>query len=205
VYRYFWSIGKRKRDGESDEEQESNGDSDEATDGESKRKRARRGHPWKTFMDLESLSLSPAVEEHLNKRGTDATLFLQDPYKLEYGMESPAVNSLGDAFAISYVYMVDLETRSTMDTVRWCFQLLAFADIVKLIRPTATGARVGRLMEQDVVLVFEAIFAGDNERINGALENFKDWSKWGSKINHICERFGVGCIFFLAAYLTRNL
>lgn len=209
LYRHFWSFDSKKRgrqstgDEDGDEDEESDGGADKEPRPRPKRQRADRNHPWKTFMDLQSLPLPVDIQQHLQENGTDPLCFLEDPHSLAHKIK--LARTTGDAISDYYTFMIHLGSRAVMDATRWCFQLIAFYDMVKEISPESSGSRVGTRMKQEIVPVFENMFRNDQAKIDEALKNLQEWSNWGYRINHLCETFGTGCVFFLAKYLTANL
>lgn len=87
-----------------------------------------------------------------------------------------SVQSAGDVIAASYTFMCDLKSRGELDQIRWCYQLVAFHDMVKVCTPKATGKVIGVHMKTDIVAVFNTMFAGEQIKIDEALENFAAWS-----------------------------
>jgi len=155
------------------------------------------------LVNLTSLGLAPAIQELLNDEDVEPTAFLTDGQILTNEMD--AEDTMGDAFRLYYQYAADLERRTGMDPARWCFTMIMFYDLIKLIRPTGTGARVGSLMREDAIPFLEQAFHGDVARVGTAFEKLNEWSQIGSKLNVFCDEFGIGCVFFLAGKLTKSL
>lgn len=92
-------------------------------------------NPWKRFLRIATIDLSPVVREHLRECGTDAKLFVNDQSLLTMNT-SRGNESAGNALLASYRYTPRLERRQTKDSVRWRFNMLMYYDMAKSVRPT---------------------------------------------------------------------
>lgn len=133
-------------------------------------------HPWAPFMRLQGVALPPAVGKHLEKKGTDAVTFLSDHKSLMHKIDQFGSEAIADAFVACYKYTVDLETRQTTDHFRWCFSMLMYFDLVRLIRPHGSG-KVGPLMLQDIENVLGPVLEELGIDKKQALEQIRQWSQ----------------------------
>ena len=160
-------------------------------------------HPWQRVLRLTSLSLDPALQQHLTKYGPDPAKFLNDDGLFKYQVTDLSRESRSDAFIACYRYTEGLETRQAKDRVRWCFAMLMYYDLFQIIKPGR--GRIGHLMVSDVLTHFGPILGPSTVTPEKALEQVNDWVLRGKKLNHICKQFGPGCLFFLGDVLTSNL
>ena len=192
------------------EDPEASEDQDSGEEGGSRKKRKRSGtgskkrHPWEVFMRLEEVRLLPQIEKHLRKNGTDPIRFLADDKILSHRISEFGSDKIKDALAACYQYTTQLEDRQNTDNVRWCFSMLMFFDLVKLIRPKGSG-KVGSSMMGELDNRFGSMWEQAHITKKEALENIDKWSLLGAKVDGLCAEFGVGCLFFLGNLLTRCL
>ena len=153
---------------------------------------------------MQSLEADPRHLDHLQRYGPDPAGFVNDQSRLT---SQPLVfksGEVGDAFVVRYRYTLELEARRTKDNVRWCFTMLMYYDLVRLIRPQSTG-RVGQLMFNDISDFLRPLTKTPWLEEQHAFEQLNEWSRCGRKLNVLCRIFGEGCLFFLAERLSRDL
>ena len=185
-------------------------------DGRARRRRARSPeqqprvsqdpprNPWNPVMRIVNLGLSSETCEMLSALRDEPHRFLEDRHFLEHEanrfQDSPA-----DAFLSHYNYALVLQQRRAVDGIRWLFVLLLFFDIVKEIRPDASGRRIGHLQAQEVEDFLGPVLEHAPMELAKVTENMDNWSKMGRRLNVLCERFGEGCLFYLSHVLSDNL
>lgn len=160
-------------------------------------------NPWGRFLILKSLYLPPVFHHHVQEHGADPGLFFTDKGSLrrtitDSGDESDAV---GDAFVSRYKYTIELADRRTTDNWRWCFVMLMYYDLVKLIKPGGSG-RVGRLMYKEIMDFLDPLLGTTSIKPNVAFRQLGEWSLQGSRLDVICTQFGDGSLFFLDSQLS---
>lgn len=161
-------------------------------------------HPWGPFLKRKTLELAPVYVRHLRKHGTDAIRFLNDGCSLQHRIAHYDHRTVGDAFLSCYQYTQRLEARQTMDRVRWCFTMLMYFDLVKIIRPHGS-ARVGCLMLEDIKSFLGPVLSQTTLSADLALQQLNEWSRCGYKLSLLCAEFGPGSLFFLQSLLSRDL
>ena len=171
-------------------------------------KRPRSGtiprHPWGPFLKRKTLELAHVYVQHLQKHGTDAIRFLNDGYSLQHRIAHYDHSTVGDAFLSCYQYTRQLDSRQTMDRVRWCFTMLMYFDLVKITRPHGS-ARVGCLMLEDIKSFLGPVLGHTTLSADLALQQLNEWSRCGYKLSLLCSEFGPGSLFFLQSLLSRDL
>ena len=173
-----------------------------------KRKAAGTGskkprHPWGAFMRLQEVTLPVTVEKYLRK-GTDPMQFLADAKIMNHQIGTFGHEAVADAFVACYKYNLHLETRRSMDHFRWCFTMLMYFDMVRLIRPDGSG-KVGFMMLQELEAVLGPVLEQIGVDKQQALERIDQWSLHGAKLGQLCDEFGAGCLFYLGDQLSANL
>ena len=197
-------INDQSTQGERDDKEE-----EEEEEDSPKRKRKRGTgqkkprHPWGVFIRLEDITLPSEVQKYLRKT-TDPIKFLADEKPLENKIDQFGGETVADAFVACYKYTLQLETRRSTDQFRWCFTMLMYFDMVRLIRPEGSG-KVGPMMLQELEAVLGPILEQLHVNKQQALQRIDKWSLYGAKLSQLCDEFGAGCIFFLGDYLSANL
>lgn len=199
--------GSDKEDNDSDEEDngsdEDNVDSDHNGDPPKSRKSAKKPrHPWAPFMRMKSVVLAYSIEHHLKRYGPDAENFLSDNGLLKHKIFECAEDTISDKFMACYEYTLQLAARRSKDNIRWCFTMLMYFDLVKVVKPKSSGKKVGHLMLKDITR-----FLGSESSIDPKLahRNMTKWAGFGRKLDLLCITFGPGCIFYLIDLLSTNL
>lgn len=190
-----------------DEEDHGAGDGDGEARNPRKRKRVRgnaKRHPWRGFLNLRSLALPPAFQQHLDEHGSDPIKFLTHDNPLGNDMTQCTSDALGDAFMARYYYTLDPESRRAKDGVRWCYTMLMYYDLVKLIKPNGSG-RVGCLMLKEVRRFLGPLLGPTTLTADAACKQINKWSRIGRKLDQFCAEFGEGCLFYLEELLSRDL
>lgn len=168
-----------------------------------KRKRSAAS-PMRRLAKLSSPSLTLSVEQMIDTG--DIERFFNAEISLFDGIRETQIGeTLGDVFRSRCRYVSDLEGRAGRDNARWCFAMLMFFDLVKLIKPNATGSRMGELMRRDAVPFLEEVFDRNRAMISEAQVKLERWSRTGKKLNQLCHEFGPGSLFFLSEHLSRDL
>lgn len=188
----------------SDDEEELGEDVDTDVETPKKRKKPSPRHPWQRFLNMESLVLPPAIEQHLRRHGTDPERFLNDEGLLRNNITNFSRETVGDAFIACYQYTLHLDKRRTQDSSRWHFTMLLYYDLVKLIRPNGSG-RVGYLIREDLVKFLGSVHGPKTIQVDVALAQLNEWSRHGMKLNMLCTKFGDGCLFYLNELLSADL
>ena len=192
------------------DEQHTQRDQDDEEEEETPQRKRKRGtgqrkprHPWAVFMRLKDVTLPLEVQKFLRKT-TDPIKFLSDEKILENKIDQFGSETVADAFVACYKYTLQLETRRSTDQFRWCFTMLMYFDMVRLIRPEGSG-KVGPMMLQELETVLGPILEQLHVDKQQALQRIDKWSLYGAKLSQLCDVFGEGCLFFLGAYLSENL
>ncbi|CAD6580006.1 MAG: hypothetical protein ASARMPREDX12_009434 [Alectoria sarmentosa] len=137
-------------------------------------------NPWGRFLILKSLYIPPVSHHHVQEHGADPGLFFTDNGSLrrtitDFGDESDAV---GDAFVSRYKYTIELADRRTTDNWRWCFVMLTYYGLIKLIKPDGSG-RVGRLMYKEIMDFLDPLLGMRSIKPNVAFRQLREWSLEG--------------------------
>ena len=78
--------------------------------------------------------------------------------------------------------------------------MLTFSDLIKFIRPDRS-ARVGHLIFEKFNKLFGPVLRSMEDAPNIALNKLNEWSKIGSKLNHMClELDALDFIFYLKSF-----
>lgn len=201
--------GERGEEREEEEEEEAEGEGGEdPPPPEKKRKRTGTGskkprHPWGAFIRLNEVTLPPAVEKYLRK-GVDPISFLADAKIMDHKIGQFGGEAVADAFVACYKYTLHLETRRSIDQFRWCFTMLMYFDMVRLIRLDGSG-KVGPMMLQELETILGPVLEQIGVDKQQALERIDKWSLHGAKLSQLCDEFGAGCLFYLGDQLSVNL
>ena len=84
--------------------------------------------------------------------------------------------------------------------------MLAYYDLVKLVRPQGSGRRVGHVMLKELGSFLEPVLGSKSPiQIDVAARQLSEWSVHGSKLELLCAEFGPGCLFFLGDLLSPDL
>jgi hypothetical protein len=162
-------------------------------------------HPWQAFLNLTSVELPLTITIHIRKHGTDPKIFLNDDMGLVHRIAEFGAITAGDAYMACCSYTLRLDNRRTKDNIRWCFAMLGFFDILKLIRPIGSG-RVGQVMAPDIVRFLGPVLGKSGRTPEEDLRQLKEWCRYGSKLDKLCaELGGSGFLFFLDKQLSRDL
>ena len=196
--------GSDKEDNDSDEEMnDSDKDNDDSGDSPKPRKPTKTSrHPWAPFMRLKKVVLAYSIEHHLRQYGPDAEKFLSDDDLLKHKIFECAEDAVSDKFMAYYEYTLQLAARRSKDGIRWCFSMLMYFDLVKVVKPKSSGKKVGRLMLKDIIK-----FLGESSTLDPkmAYKNMNKWAGFGRKLDLLCTTFGPGCIFYLVDFFSTNL
>ena len=171
-------------------------------------KRPNRGdeanNPWASFMRM-SFDLSLEYHDFYHRFGDDGARFLTDTVDLalqtyssgdtKYALEQALIDFLR--------YTVHLKSRDARDKIRRLFCLLFFFDLACLVGAGPSG-QIGCLQE-GALMKFVRKDVLMNMCPELPMDRMSKWSLQGGKLNILCERFGTGCLFFLAEHLTGNL
>jgi hypothetical protein len=112
---------------------------------------------------------------------------------------------LGDALMARYQYTKEGYRQREKNRFQLAFTNLFYFDLVRLIRPQASG-RVGHIMHAQI-RDFVAPIVGPNSAVQPdvAAKEINKWSLIGAKLNVLCAEFGPGCLFFLGDMLSPDL
>ena len=144
------------------------------------------------------------MQRHLRQHGTSPSKFQNDNDFLRNRVTEFGSETVGDAFMACYQYTLRLESRRSMDSLRWCFTMLMYFDLVKLIKPDGSG-RVGHLMRQEVIRFLGPVLEPAAIKPDVALKQLNEWSRCGMKVDLLCTAFDPGCLFFLEDLLSQDL
>lgn len=163
--------------------------------------------PWKRILNLDYLELPRSIEEHLEEHGTDAAVFLTDAEILHHKMiDFHDDENQADVFLASWRYTEALIAQGNKNTSRWCFMMLMYYDLVRIINPSGTDkGRVGYLMLPDILTRLGAPIEDGRLDLSEVLLRINEWSLYGSKLNALCSEFGPGCFFYLNNHLSEDL
>ena len=162
-------------------------------------------HPWQPFLNLESPTIPAEIKLFLSESHGDPTAFLTSELSLAEGMTDVAHARTDDVFLSYYQFTLRLAERQAVDNLRWCFAMLMYYDLAKLLRKDGTG-RVGKLMLAEVEIFLELILERQiGIKSEDVWSNLNAWSLCGKKLNYICSKLGHGCLFFIAVLLTKHL
>ena len=194
----------------SDEQVTQREDEDEEDDSPKRKRKRGTGsrkprHPWGVFIRLKDVdvTLPSEVQKYLRKT-TDPIKFLADEKTLENKIDQFGAETVADAFVACYKYTLQLEMRRSTDHFRWCFTMLIYFDIIRLLRPEGSG-KVGPMMLQELEVVLEPILKQLHVDKQQALQRINKWSLYGAKLSQLCDEFGAECLFFLGDFLSENL
>ncbi|KAH0353180.1 hypothetical protein KCU81_g1791, partial [Aureobasidium melanogenum] len=166
-----------------------------------KRKARDVRNPWRRVLNLKQLSLEPSIARFLAEP-TDARDFLSDKDRLVYSLEGDE-RDCSNTLMVCYEFAQELQRREGVDRIRLLFINLFFHDMMLCIRPEATGKRVGHLMKDDAAELLKN-FDGLQVDLDEFRKNVNDWAKCGRKLNHMCQLFGDGCLFYFTEVFTQN-
>ena len=159
-------------------------------------------HPWAPFMRLKSVELAYSIRYHLRTHGSDAERFLSDTKLLKHEVFDPT-GTVSDKFMACYQYTMQLAARRSKDNIRWCFTMLMYFDLVKVVKPKSSGKKIGCLMLKDITRFLGSESASIDPRV--AHKQLNKWAACGRKLDLLCSTFGPGCIFYLVDLLSTNL
>lgn len=163
-------------------------------------------HPWQRILNITFLNLPHSVLTHVLTHGTSARDFLAEQRPLVNNMSDYDGQTVGDAFMACYRYTIDLEARMSSDKIKWCFSMLMFFDLSRLIRPNGAGnGRWGNLMVEEVAAFLGPVLGPDTVTANDAKKQINRWSTYGRKLDLFCQTFTPGSLFFLAEHLSADL
>ncbi|KAG9526326.1 hypothetical protein KCV07_g857, partial [Aureobasidium melanogenum] len=167
--------------------------------------KARRGpktrNPWQRVLNLQRLSLPPAIASLLQENG-DPRDFLNDKERLVYLTDDQEQDS-GSALMVCYEFAQELQRREGVDRIRLLFIDLFFHDMIRCLFPEATGKKMGHLMKEDAAMLL-AGWEGLDVDIEELRNTMNDWSKCGRKLDWLCRKFGEGCLFYISDDLSQN-
>ncbi len=172
--------------------------------GPKKRRRGTPRHPWRPIIQMRSLCLPERYRVHLEANGTDPLCFINDNEVLQNAVVDYGESDVGDAFMACYNYALQLVRRRATDRIRWFFTMIMFFDLVRLIRPHGSG-RVGRLMMQEIVGFLGPLIDAGEIEAEVTLAQINEWQLCGSKLDHLCRKFGPGSLFYLEDQLSPDL
>lgn len=150
-------------------------------------------HPWDGVLRIDSLTLAPAIQQHLAAYGTDPAPFLED-LQVEWNM---SFVSYEDNFKGNYEWTEALEWCMTRDRLRWYFASLMYFDICTLLKPRRScqvDANMVDRMREMLHITNDIGIPPDEIRMR-----FNKWACYGRKFDFICREFGPGSLFFLHA------
>ena len=202
--------GDRESDHESEEEEEDEdegGDEDSTSGPRGRRPKpgksgSKTRHPWAPFMRLRSVELAYPIQHHLRTHGPDAEKFLSDSKLLTHEIFDPQ-GTVSDKFMACYQYTLQLTARRSKDNIRWCFTMLMYFDLVKVVKPNSSGRKVGYLMLKDITRFLGSASTTIDPKI--AHKQLNKWAGFGRKLDLLCSTFGPGCVFYLVDLLSTNL
>ena len=192
-------------DGENDDPDAETSDGGETSRA---RKSARKPRPkvkaWAPFLRVKSLRLPATVQHHLTEHGSDPEKFLSDHEVFKHKIFECAENQAADAFMACYQYTLELVSRRTKDNLRWCFIMLLYYDLVRLIKPRWSG-KIGHLMLTDMRRFLGSAAQTTDIDVKTAHKEIAAWANCGKHLDLLCATFGPGCIFYLSDLLSLNL
>ena len=83
--------------------------------------------------------------------------------------------------------------------------MLMFYDLVKALRPQASGRRIGHLQEREIRRFLGAVLHEAPIQLADVHQNINLWSRLGKRLDVLCSAFGPGCLFYLQVELSDNL
>ena len=211
--RHFGILNEDDNESGDDPDEENNDPNEETSDldeGDTSRARksARKPRPkvkaWAPFLRIKSLKLPPSVQQHLTEHGSDPEKFLSDHEVFKHMIFECADNQAADAFMACYQYTLELVSRRTKDNLRWCFIMLLYYDLVRLIKPRWSG-KIGHLMLTDMRRFLGSAAKTTDIDPKTARKEIETWANCGKHLNLLCATFGPGCIFYLSDLLSPNL
>lgn len=141
----------------------------------STRSAAASNNPWKAFHRCDQLALHQ-VYQHLLKSG---------PYRF--------VTSYGDATIHDGCMSASRSAQQqSVQRLRELFIALALYDIVRSQFPRFSGNRLSDRMKDQVKSLLPQCDVIEQYRM-------------GKNLDSLCNRFGVGCVLYLAEYLSKDL
>ncbi|GAB7356381.1 hypothetical protein MBLNU459_g7163t1 [Dothideomycetes sp. NU459] len=163
-------------------------------------------NPWESFMLLEEISLDRHLRPYMEN--IDVAAFVNERTALSnHNLSLGPHDNEADSFMASYIWTNGLEVRLVVDRVRWFFAMLIFYDFVRSIFPGAS-TRIGPNQEAELAGVLEGSLRPSLEHagfpVHDVRENIKRWFELGSKLNVFVDRFGHGCLFYLANTISEN-
>lgn len=175
---------------------------DETTPTPKKRKRPNeekksRGN-WPGFADIKSLQLPDVYARHIRDVGCDPENFLNDSIGLAHKIVAQGSDE-ADATLACFQYTCHLQSRGDKDRIRWLYSMLFWYDLTTLWHPRGCARAGDKMLEQIEDLVQDRLPKSVD------VKPIKKWIIVGSKLNSICEAFGVGCLFFIEQLLTKQL
>ncbi|KAG8532403.1 uncharacterized protein KY384_002888 [Bacidia gigantensis] len=175
---------------------------------------------WHSIRRLESLSLHPTVASLLEQPDFSPELLLEakgEPvlslmYAQNGGLNASATTSyvnLGEGIAAAFLYTTTSQSRDVYGRLRSLFLALFFGDYAE--QAFGKGGHINKRKSREMV---EGLMQGSaGGRLNGITENdmaekmMEDIPKMvarGKVLDVLCERFGVGSLFWLQECLTEN-
>ena len=164
---------------------------------------------WGAILGLKDLELEPYLVDLFSRREHSLDTFVIDDVTMSGGpgprgaRESKVkvlVRICNDANVVSHMKL--------MTKIRWLFLVLVIGDLQNSI--FGSKASMSKAHEQEIQRV---LLDGQSEAPRGSdsltgLINFKDMSRLLTAAHNLawlCEKLGVGCIFFLYHILSQHL
>ena len=130
--------------------------------------------------------------------------FLVDEKILEHEIGKFKREAVADSFMACYDYTCWLKKQKSTNSLRLCFNLLIYFDLVQLISLNGSG-KVGCNMIKDIEAVLGPVFEQNGGKKKEAIANITQWSLFGAKLSQLCDHFGAGYLSFLGDQLTPRL
>lgn len=162
---------------------------------------------WAPFMGFQTLSnLSEDLVACLENQCyiDNPVAFLSDKAHLEHQVISLASASAGDAFLGLYSYTVQLKSRQGIDRIRWLVTMMCYYDLVKIIRPDASGKCIGEVQASEITTFLGSVVQHSSLTLSQTRRDLTKWSKIGCKLDHVCNVLGYGNLFYLVDYYSEN-
>ncbi|KAI4947170.1 hypothetical protein J4E86_008795 [Alternaria arbusti] len=175
------------------------------------RKPATPKNQFSRFLKLKEMTIPSHISRHIADHGSDPQAFFSRS-ELQHPIHKYDAQQAGDAFLASYYHTIQLHENMAADAAIWGFLMLQYFDICQLLRPGATGSRMGVTQLGDIQLFLAPLAAADiaggtkhpKFNLSVAADDIYEWCTYGAKINIFVSEFGPGCIFPLAKHLSQD-
>ncbi|MCJ1474433.1 hypothetical protein MMC13_003091, partial [Lambiella insularis] len=158
----------------------------------------------KRLVNLIQLVLDPVLLEYFRDHGMNSLKFMNSNDILKDTIAEDLEATAGDEYMMRFTYTNRLNGQRNMDNTRRLFMMVFHYDILKCAIPSASGRRLNPNLRSKVEEFLKPILLTSQVASTVKFDELDTWIRCGMKLAALCNKFGPGCLFYLADHLSEN-